>query len=851
MLNYRKIYILLLTVIFTVSASFLYAQTGPPEGELPESRILGDKAFKEGLFDLAIKFYNEYKEQSTGNTDAMIDACECIIAAYIHSGNAQKAREEFNYLTTKFALAIAEKPELKQELAYWDGIILMESGDPYKAADIFSKLLKTVSQKSELYLKTLDALGTAQARSLQWDKAEKTYAMLEFAGKKTKWQRLARKKKIISIVMMEDYKKAASLVNLYKDTGPVYIKVIHGIVLLKQGYLSKAMAHYKEIRKLAKGSDSLWYMLASNLALAFQEKKKYEDALFLLNDALLFAGSEFERQKTLITIMNVAVAGKNIPAAISTARRFLKSYPDSFISNDVRLELANLIAPKKPEDALQVLTEMINDKNTPLEVKIKSARDAAHIFIELKRYAEANEKFKLMEEAGKTPLIKGEGAYWIAELKFIEGKNKEAAEAFAAVAAKYPDWKEKALFREIKALMNTTEYGKSVERLELFIKEFSESKNTPDAYFLYALALKNTGKKRKAVSQFSYFSKNYPNHKYAPRSLFEEGLLELEGEKFSDAISAFTQLCEKYPDSPLVPNVLYRRIFAFFFEGYDKEAIADVTLLMAKFPDSDYTLHAQFRLADYYLSKDDVPNAIAVLDKIAKSCTKSKPNFAARALYEIADIYFREDKKEEAIKTLDDLSGQFPEEPITHNALFLRGDIYKKNQEYEKAIPFFIKAAKSSTNTTLEISAEGSAGDCYFALGDKAKDGSNYLKAIEYYNKVLAHKNLPGHYRDQALFKIGRCEESLEDKGKALSKYREVMLRYETEKEITKPVARSSVWFAKSGINAVRLYLEKGTPEGAEAAISVLKSLIKSKVEPKEDFKKKIEEIRMKYKLKE
>ena len=851
MFKCRKILIALMAVGITATASFAYAQDGPPEGELPKERLLGDKAFKEGVYDLAIKFYSEYKEKSSGNTDAMLDACKCLIASYIHSGNSQKARQEFNFLTTKFALAIANKPKLRQELAYWDGNILLESGDPQKAAETFSKLLLTVPQKSEIYFRTLDALGTAQACSLQWDKAEKTYAMLEFAGKKTPWQGIATKKKIVAVVMMEDYKKATGLLKSNKSKGKIYIEVIKGILFLKEGYLSKASAHYKEIRKSAKGADPLWYMLASSLADAFEEKKQYKDALFLLNDTLLFANSEFERQKTLIKIMNVAVSGKNIPAAITTAERFLKNYPDSFVSDDVRLKLADLYAPKKPEDALQVLTTMMNDKNTPMDVKLKSARDAAHIYINLKRYAEAFDMFKYMEETGLTPLLKGEGAYWISELKYIEGKNKEAAESFAAVAIKYPDWKEKALFKEIKALMNTTEYKTTVERLELFIKDYPASKYAPNALFLYGLALKNAGKKDKAEAQFANFAKTYPAHSYASRALFEEGLLELEGEKYQDAVSAFTQLCEKYPESTLVPNVLYRRIYALFFEGFDKEAVADVRLLMAKYPDSDYTVHAQFRLSEYYLSQKDIPNSIAVLQKIAKSCTESKPAYAGRAFYEIADIYFNDDKKDEAFKALDELSGKFPKEPIAQNALFLRGEIFTQNHEYEKAIPFFIKAAKSSTGSLLEISAQGRTGDCYFALGDKAKDRSNYLKSIEYYNKVLAHDKLPPFYRDQALYKIGRSEEAIEDKGKALNKYRAVMFLYDYKKDFDEPLARSSVWFAKSAINAAHLYLEKDNPEAAEAAISVYKQLIKANVEPKEDFEKKIDDIRTKYKLKE
>jgi hypothetical protein len=111
--------------------------------------------------------------------------------------------------------------------------------------------------------------------------------------------------------------------------------------------------------------------------------------------------------------------------------------------------------------------------------------------------------------------------------------------------------------------------------------------------------------------------------------------------------------------------------------------------------------------------------------------------------------------------------------------------------------------------------------------------------------------NLPAAFADQVLYKIGRSEELLGDKGKALLKFREVMYLYDLDKELERVTARSSVWFAKSAIAAARLYLAKKSPEAAEAAMAIYRSLIKVGMEPKKDFEKKIEEIQLQYKLKE
>jgi len=852
MLNLSKILILgTVLSLFSVIAP-AYAQKALTDQKFPRERLLGDQAFKDGVYDLAIRFYNEYKVKSAGDTDAMLDACKCLISVYVHSGNARKARDEFNYLTVKFAERIAGRPELREELAYWDGNILMEAGDPRKAAETFQNLLKTFPQnrqKSKIYFRILDALGTAYARSLQWPKAEKSFAMLEFAGRKTKWQAIAVRKKILAVIMMNDYKRAGTLIHKNGKSGNVDMEVLRCILLLKEGYLEKAVNHYKEIRKSAVGTDPLWYMIASSLADASQEKKQYKNALFVLNDALLFAGSEFERQRTLVRIINAAIFDNNIKAAITTAEKFLKNYPDSFLSNEIRLKLAKLYAnnenpEKKPEDAIQVLTTMINDDHARMEMKVKSAREAAHIYINLKRYAAANDMFQYMLTNGSSSLIKGEGAYWIAELQFMQEQYKSAAESFAKVAKDFSEWKEKALFKEIKSLMNTVDYKTTIARLELFIKEYPTGIYTPNAFFLYALSLKNAGEKKRAIKEFANFAKKFPAHAYAPRALFEEGLLEMEAGQYQDAVSAFTQLYGKYPENSLVPNALYRRIYGLFWEGFNKEAIADIQILVSKYPKSEYTIYAQFRLAEYYIENKEYEKAVSVLKTIAVRYTDSNPSAAARAYYEIADVYFQTDNKKEAFKALDELSAKFQNEPVSHNGLFLRGEIFTQNNEYEKAIQFFIKVAQSAPGTLLEVSAIGRTGDCYFALGDKTK-------AIELYKQVLARKELPPYYRDQALYKIGESEEMQGDKGRALVRFREVMIRYNIGNKLGRATARSSVWFAKSALKAANIYLSKDTPEAAEAAIAIYNTLIKAGVEPIADFVTKIDVIRNKYKLKE
>jgi TolA-binding protein len=827
------------------------AQEAKHSAKVYRTRQLGDKAFKDGLYILASKFYATYLREAAGDPNAQIDASECLIAAYVRSGNALQASEVFNKLTTTFAATISGNTNLRNRLSYWDGNIQMSGGNLKKAAETFTSLLNTLQQNTELYFQTMDALGTAQARSLHWDKTEKTYAMLEFAGKKSKWRELAIKKRLFALLMTGNFQRARAIIKTVPGKKNLYGKVIENLILIKENKLQQALDAYKAIRKHARGGDPLWYMLTSSLANAYQAKKDYKNALLMLNDSVIFANSEFDRQQALLSIINTAVAAENIKAAVTTAEKFLKSYPESFISNEIRLRLANLYAgEKKSEDALQVYETVIKDNNAAISLKMKSARSAAHIFILMKRYDDANDKFAFMAKDSKDKHIQGEGKYWMAELFYIQSKYKEAAIAFGVVADKFSDWKEQALFKQIKSLMNTKDYAQTIKKIQTFLKELSKSKFAPDISFLYALALKNDNKYSEAENQFAKFAKDYPDHLYAPRALFEEGTLALEKGNARDAVTAYTELCRRYPGNVLIPNTLYRRMYACFWGGDNKDAEDDAKALFAKYPKSIYTIHAGFRLADYYVDIKNYNEAVDILKKMFLRYRKDS-KVAARAIYEIANTRFKEVNEKEALKALDELSEKFPKEYIADDGLFLRGDIHSGKSEYEKAIPFYKKAAANRPGSLLEIASWGRLGDSYLALGWKTPDGTNYLNAANYYNKILDQKDIMAQYRDQALYKLGRCEELLGDKGKALSKYHEAIYNYQLDENSDKMIAKSSIWFTKSALAAARLYLAKDTPEAAEAAIVLYKTLIRLGIEPIDDFKKKIIEISNKYKLKE
>ena len=818
------------------------------------ARLLGDKAFKDGLYHLSLKFYEQYYKQAKKNNDttSVIDAAECLIASNVNSGNSIAARNVFNELTSTYAASISEDKPIRNSLTFWEGNIQMTAGYFKKAIKTFSSLLNKLPQNSKLFLKTLDAKGTAQARDMKWADAEKTYAVMEFAApSNSKWKLIALKKRVLALLMSGDYAQAEKLIHKIPDQNKTYSGINTILLYIRKGNLDKAFTAYKSIRKYARGADVLWFLMADTLANEFLKSKTYRKALFVLSDAVLYANSEYDRQLILLRIINTAVLAGQIDAAVTTAEKFLKNYPDSFISNEIRLRLANLYSDeKKSEDALQIYETVINDQNSDLKQKIESARAAAKIFILMKDFSSAKEKFEYIAHNASDTKIQGEGMFWIAELLYIQEKYLDAAEAFKEVAEKFDYWRDQALFKEIKSLMNSLAFSKALKVIDTFSKNFTKSTFIPEVIFLKALALKSIKKYSEACTLFEKFADSYPNHEYAPRALFEAATIILEHKKTEDAVIAYTKLIKKYPKDKLLPNALYRRMNACFWCGFSRKGADDAETLLDLYPKSKFAVYAGYALVDYHIRSARYEHAISVLKKML-NLYKSDNNLSASIMYDIADTRFKQGELTMALNVLDELSEKYSDTNVAGEALLLRGDILLSKGDYEQSVPFFIKASKARPDSILAISALGRLGDVYLAIGSKTPDGINYMKAISYYKKVLESAKLTPRFRDQALYKLGRCEELVGNKGEAIPKFREAVYNYELDVESGRSDAVASIWFVKSALAAARLYLEKDTPEAAEAAIAIYTTLIKVGVEPIKDFKQKISEIRTKYKLKE
>jgi len=817
-------------------------------GKYYRSRQIGDKAFSDGYYSLAVKFYTQYKNEAADDQAALKDSYCCLFSAHVGNRDAKNARTEFQEFSAKFADEIAAGKEFAQRADYWNANILVLEGELDLAIDAYNRILKTAPDISDIYAESLSGLAAVWVIKLNWDEAEKTYLKLEAVGKGTRWADYARKQRILVAIYKGDIEKARSMLNA-GDSKNVTDVLLTVFLLVKEGKLAEADEMYKKIRSQAQGPDSLWFLASFNLANAYLDKKNLQSALVYQKDAEFFAESEIDKEKMLLQMINSQALSGNNEGAIGTCQRFLKNYPNSSSSGRIMLQLARmLMALKKYQEAVNIYKEMLNSPKIDNAMKLSAAREAGQVFIAEKLYNEAREKFNYIVENAQDRARKFEARIQLADILCLEKKYSEGAAAFEKIAGEDPMSREPALLKQVNAVFEMKDYQKAFVLLGSYMKEFDRGASYQSAYFLYGMTLLKLRKFDDAAGVFADFAKRFPENTDAPRAWFEMGNIGFDSGNYKMAEENYSKILETYPKDEIAPNALYKRLYAHFLSGGEEAAGKDLELLRKNYSDSLFTVKGLFWQADFLRDGGKFDKAEAVLQELAAKYA-AKPSVASEAIYESAYICSKAGKNDKAVKYLDELSEKFPNESIVSEGFMLRGDILSEANEFEKAIPFYTKAAERRPGSNLETACWGRLGDCYFSIAWKTPDNSNIMTATDYFRKIIARTNISLNFRDQAVYKLAKCDETIGDKGSALARYREIIYGYQADKD--KGEIRDPVWLIKAAQAAARLYLEKETPEAAEAAVSIYRKLVALNMEPKDDFTKMIREIREKFKLKE
>ncbi|MCF7790577.1 MAG: tetratricopeptide repeat protein [Victivallales bacterium] len=834
-------------------AMFSFAETGSDKtinseaskiDKIYKRRLLGDKAFNDGLYDVAIKYYKQYLKNAGGDTSAVRNAYYCLISTCLKADNIKEAEYFYNKIKKLGADFYSRELVKKEKLNYWHNQILLAKGLNRQAAKNFSRIAKNTKNKDpQTYISALISQGITEIRLKNWEKAESIFRKVKENAPQKSDRKKAAEQLIIINTVSGDIKTAEKLLKKeaenYPDTPSIQLLRVY--TLIEQNKMAEAETEYKKVsNKISEADNPIAFLVLLEFAEKYRQNKEYSPALNKFQLAFEKAPSLYEKELIAISTLNTLIEANKYRKAEASSKLFLDFFPNSILRDRILLLNIKILVKleAKPEKVISLINENYKFEKNPGEEHINIAARIGKILFQIKKYQSALKFFSYVYKNSISRNQCGKGIYWTGKCYIELGKENKALEQFKSIDSKIPEWEYKAMLETALIFIHRNHYREAIEVLKTLLKNYPGKQLNPPPLYVYAEALAGNNELSLAVEKFIIFAESNKNSKLAPKAYRRAGDLNLRLQNFESAIKCYKKIVNLYPESKVSAESLYKLLYSYYLSGGYNKAIKAVDELNKKYPESDYAVQASFWLINYYLENKKIEAALDQLDRLYKKNADNK-RLLNKILLKKAEIYFSMQKYAKAFKIIDSIKSVTKDSDLLAEAFYLEGDIYSENKNFDNAIESYKKVLNFKNQNDLAIAAQGRIGDCYFAVINFSDDKDETINmAVRAYKELLKRPSLSSFIKSQTYYKLGKCCELLKNKAAAEQYYYEAL--YGNALGLDCNTDAEKEWMAKAGIALSNLLQKDNTEKSDKAAINIYKTLIKYNIEPVSSFRNKI-----------
>ncbi|MGA3170935.1 MAG: tetratricopeptide repeat protein [Chthoniobacteraceae bacterium] len=410
-----------------------------------------------------------------------------------------------------------------------------------------------------------------------------------------------------------------------------------------------------------------------------------------------------------------------------------------------------------------------------------------------------------------------------------------------------------------------------------------------EATYDSALAWLNLQNYNRFLADYNSISDRYPGDDRQQQLLLEEGLFQARSGD-PRAAASLQSFIRDFPDNHRIAEARLALAELVFADG-DASAAGD--LLHAAYvsePSNDSREHADYLaifVADSAPDRED--------DKILSLGLQFLDRYPASPLrpqvrMKLGQVYFRREDYADAQTQFETLADENPSDPLTDKALILAGQsavrtmnpegathalelfdrvangsgplkLYARQEEAllyahmgrdNDAVIVYDEILRSNPDTELRLAALCGKADCLVAsINDAASPApspapvtsstNSYAAAIALYDQIATDPDATPPWRDQALYKKGRClnKQGLTDD--ALAAYYDVLKAHSAAAKQQQP---DFFWFEKAGYAAAQALEDKSQWPGA---ISILEKIAQAGGPRSDEARKRADELRLQH----
>jgi TolA-binding protein/thioredoxin-like negative regulator of GroEL len=402
-----------------------------------------------------------------------------------------------------------------------------------------------------------------------------------------------------------------------------------------------------------------------------------------------------------------------------------------------------------------------------------------------------------------------------AQAQYLVRRFDRASAEFEQIARSRSPWTKIALFNASTGWLQLGDHARFVAEYSELEKAGGDEASRADLRLEEGLLQAAKGDE-KAATLLQQFIRDFPKNPRVSEALVS--LAELAFHASPPRLEEARRFLVRASESPTPAAAERGDYLNIWIEesaaGSETKVIELAKRFLEQHGTSPFALEVRMKLAELYYQRQDFANAQTQFELIAQQTPDN--SLGEKALFfaaESAMSSMGEHSLDRAIVLFDQVVRQ--NGPLRWAARNEQAVIERKLGKPKDALALYDEVLKSDAGLPEKHEAMCGKGDIFFEMG--TTDPSNYQRAIDIYGQLAADKDEPGHWRNQALFKMGLCLEKKSERANALATFYKIL-----EEDARPDRRRELFWYYKAGFNAARLLEEDSKWESAAAVYEKL-----------------------------
>ncbi|MDG1572201.1 tetratricopeptide repeat protein [Robiginitalea sp. M366] len=390
---------------------------------------------------------------------------------------------------------------------------------------------------------------------------------------------------------------------------------------------------------------------------------------------------------------------------------------------------------------------------------------AGYAHFKLKQYQQAAERLRAYARRGQPGAQTTDAWMRLGDSYFVSSRYANAIEAYDQALASGSPERDYAAYQKAMSLGFLGRESAKRESLVTFIGRFPNSSLKDDALFELGGSHANAGDDAQAIAFLDRLIAEHPRSALMPGALMRKGLIYYNGGRNQEALEAFQEVVSRYPRRPeAVQAVQTAKLIYVDMGQVDAYARWVRGLDFVEVTDSELEA-ASYEAADKPWVEGNTDAARRALEKYLEQFPSGANQLEAR--FRLAQLYYADGRKADALELYRTVAeaggGETGEQALTRVC-----EILVSGGDTRGALPYLQRLEATADIPQNRTFAQSNLMKGYY-------ESKDYVRTLEYAEKVLASPSLDDRIRSDAQVMIARSARETGNMQKAREAYARVL----------------------------------------------------------------------------